>query len=592
MRRATRLDVTELSSTETRRVDGPTVHPERRARTADVLVDVLVDAGVDAVFGLPGGAISPVFDALLDRPGIRLVTTRHEAGAIFAAIGYARATGRLGVVVVTSGPGILNTVTGLAAAHADGVPILLLAGEVARASQGKGGLQEGSAYALNVVEITKHVCKMACEVPTSSAAPHLVRRGIDLALSGRQGPVALTMPLDLLSAEVRVPTLASAVAAEPRIDDAALEWTAQTLARSPRKVILAGSGARGGDGPARVRALAERLSCPVITTPKAKGVFPESHPLALGVFGIGGHPSATHYLEGGVDTLLALGTSLGDLATNGWSDLLRPRRSLIHVDIDAGRIGRAYEAHLGVVAPVHRFVEALLEVLPRAAGPASFGVERYEDAETHRAGAGGAITPPRALWELQRILPNDALFTVDSGEHTLFATHYMQADFPDTFSAMLGLGAMGSSVPAALGAALAHPGRTVAAICGDGGFAMCAAEIVTARELDAPIVVAVFDNHRLGMVEVGHRMVYGRSPDFGGGSLDVAGAGAAFGAQTVVIRRPFEILAAAPLIEERDRPVVLDIRIDPRASMPRNARTQKLVDDMGWPGAQAGEDPS
>lgn len=557
---------------------------ERTARSADLVVDQLAQAGADVVFGLPGGAISPVFDALLDRPDLKLVTTKHEAGAVFAAIGHARATGRLGVVVVTSGPGILNTLTGLASARLDGVPVLVLAGEVARASQGKGGLQEGSAYALNVVGIAQQVCKFACEAPTASVAPSLVRRAIEVAQSGRQGPVVVTLPLDVLSQPVRVPEVSGRRQVEHFVAPEAVEHAARALTESRRKVLLAGSGARFGDGPARLRAVAERLACPVITTPKAKGVFPESHPLSLGVFGIGGHPSASRFLEGGVEVMLAVGTSFSDLSTNGWSPLLRPSRTLIHVDVDGARLGLNYEPQLGVVAPAERFLEALLERLPAARGPASFGVERYHDAEARAVGARGEITPQRAMWELQRVLPSDTVYTIDSGEHTIFGIHYLVADAPDTFQAMTGLGAMGSSVPAALGVASASPGRTVAALCGDGGFAMCAPEIATAAQRGLPILVAVFDDRRLGMVKVGHELVYGRSPDFAIDTMDVARAAEAFGADSLVILRPGEILEHAERIRNRARPLVLDIRIDETETMPRNARTQKLVDDMGWPG--------
>jgi acetolactate synthase-1/2/3 large subunit len=554
-------------------------------------VQVLEAAGVDVTFGLPGGAISPVFDALLDHPGIRLVTTKHEAGAIFAAVGYARATEKLGVVVVTSGPGILNTLTGLATAFADGVPVLVLAGEVARSSQGKGGLQEGSSYALNVVGSTRPVCKWAAEIPSASAAPHMIRRAIETATSGRQGPVLLTLPLDVSSQAVAVPEQFGATAAAPQVAPEAVARALEALLGSTRKVILAGSGVRFGAGPARLKALAERLGCPVITTPKAKGVFPEGHPLALGVFGIGGHPSTSAFLAEGVETVLAVGTSLGDLATNGWSPLLKPSRCLIQVDIDGAQLGRAYAPQLAVEAPAEVFFDALLARLPagrarRAGAAAPFGVRRYQEPEVRSLGDEGRITTQRALWELQHILPEDTVFTVDSGEHNVFAIHYVTAERPDAFIVMTGVGAMGSSVPAAVGAQLGLPGRAVAVLCGDGGFAICAPEIATAAQHGLPLVVAVFNDQRLGMVEIGHRMVYGRSPDFGLDPVDVAGLGAALGADTLTVTQPGELLAAAPRLSARTRPLVIDIRIDRTESMPRNARTQKLAEDMGWPGAQ------
>lgn len=559
---------------------------ERMARTAEVLVQVLESAGVEAAFGLPGGAISPVLDALLDHPKIRVVTTKHEAGAIFAAIGYARATEKVAVVVVTSGPGILNTLTGLASAFADGVPVLVLAGEVARSAQGKGGLQEGSSYALNVVASTRPVCKWAAEVPTSSAAPHMIRRALEVAQTGRKGPVVLTLPLDISSQPVPVPAQFGAATQEHTLEPKAVRWAADALTRSERRVIVAGSGVRFGEGPRLLRQVAERLGCPVITTPKAKGVFPESHPLALGIFGIGGHPSSSEFLEEGVDTLLALGTSLGDLSTNGWSKLLKPRHTLIQVDIDGSQLGRGYAPQLAVEAPAAAFLQALLPLLPKKGRPVSYGLRRLQEPGVKEVGEEGHITPQRALWELQHILPRDTIYTVDSGEHTLFALHYMSADRPDAVMTMLGVGAMGSSVPAALGAKLGHPERSVAVLCGDGGFAMCAPELATATQHGLPMVVAVFNDGRLGMVEVGHRMIFGRSPDFGLEPVDVAGLGAALGADTLTVTQPGEILAAASRLVGATRPLVIDIHIDRTESMPRNARTQKLAEDAGWPGAE------
>ncbi len=302
-------------------------------RGADLLVRMLEEAGVECVFGIPGGAISPVHDAMIDS-NLRVITTRSEAGAMFAAAGYAHATGKLGVVAVTSGPGALNAMTGLASAWCDGLPVLLLIGEVPRPAHGKGVLQDGSAHGLQIIEMMSHITKLALEVPRASNLPHMARRAIATAMSGRKGPVVLTLPLDVSLAQLTPPRVGGAVRVGDVLAPATIDEITDLLLRAERPVLLAGSGCRGAGAPARLQTIAERFGCPVATTPKAKGVFPEDHALALGVFGLGGHMSAQRYMESGVDVVIALGTSLGDMATNGFSPALQAP-ALVHVDIDA-----------------------------------------------------------------------------------------------------------------------------------------------------------------------------------------------------------------------------------------------------------------
>jgi acetolactate synthase I/II/III large subunit len=560
---------------------GATANPKRRLkdqtmRTADVIVDVLAKAGVTAVFGIPGGTICPIYDALIDHPEIKCVTTKHESAAVFAAIGYARITGRIGVVAVTSGPGVLNTLTGLATAYCDGVPILILAGEVSRETYGKGALQEGSAYSLNIVEMASHISKAALEIVEPQSAPALLRRAIATAMTGKKGPVVMTVPLNVSKATITVPSVSQSSSTHFEIDSVSMDHAAKALSRSARMVIFAGSGCRHDRGPELLKELAEVLQCPVMTTPKAKGVFPENHPLSLGVFGMGGHPSTTAYLEHGIETILAIGTSLGDLATNGWSKLLQPTRSFIHVDVDAAQIGRAYTAHVGIACSVETFVEEILLRLPPAFGRKRFGVRCHADAEAAQAETPSTIAPQRALWELQHVFPSDTIYTIDSGEHYFFALHYLRATRPDTVITMTGLGSMGSSVGAAIGAQLARPDRRIAVICGDGGFAMTCGEISTAAAEKLPIVFVVFNDGRLGMVELGHLAIFGRTPAFAVGPVDVAAAGRALGADSYTVDRPGQLLEIEALQERGHRPVVVDVHIDPKIKMPKNGRFEAL----------------
>ncbi|WP_437930360.1 thiamine pyrophosphate-binding protein [Sorangium sp. So ce291] len=546
-------------------------------RTVDVLAGILADLGVRTVFGLPGGTIAPLYDALLDRPEIEIVTTRHESSAVFAAAGQARLTGDLGVVLVTSGPGITNAMTGLASAHCEGLPVLVLVGEVPRRVFGRRALQEGSPHHLDVVGMTRSITKMAVEIPGPSAAPGVLCEAIAAARSGRPGPVVVTLPLDVATAPASPAPVSAREPASPQVPPRVIEEVASLVSGGHRTVLLAGSGVRGGGGPQRLLAFAERAQLPVVTTPKAKGVFPEDHPLSVGIFGLGGHPSATALLEAGVDVLLAIGTSLGDLATNDWSKLLEPRSALVHVDVDASRIGRVYTTHVGVVAPAAAFLEQLSERIPPAAERRTFGIRRHHDpAIAAAAGAEDRIAPRRALWELQRAMPPDAIYTVDIGEHTLHAVHYLETTRPDAFIVFMGLGSMGSGIGAALGVKLASPARAVVAICGDGGFAMAGTEVSTAAALGLPLIYAVMNDERLGMVELGNEVIYGRTPRFSTGPLDIVAMARALGAEAITIRRPGELLACASTFAALRGPMVLDVRVDPTVRFPMNGRFAAL----------------
>jgi acetolactate synthase-1/2/3 large subunit len=551
--------------------------PQAR-RGADLLVEMLEQYDVEVVFGIPGGAISPVHDAFLDS-GIRVINTRHESGAMFAAAGYARMTGKIGVVAVTSGPGVLNSMTGLATAFCDGMPVLLLVGETPRASHGKGILQDGSAHGLQVVEMTRSISKLALEVPSASALPHLLRRGITTALSGRRGPVVMTLPLDVITSHVSPPRRAGHLMMRSVVEPEVLDEICSRFLTANRPVILAGSGVRGEGAPARLRDVAERLSCPVVTTPKAKGVFPEDHPLSLGVLGVGGHRSARRYLESGVDMVLAIGTSLGDIATEGFLPQLQAA-TLVHVDVDARQMGRSYSPTHAVVASASDFLGGIGERLaerrskPRMLRGGTGGIARHELPSSAKP---DRIATQDVISEIQEILPSDTIYTVDSGEHFVFATHFLQLAHPDAYLVMTGLGSMGPSIGAAIGAQLAHPDRFVAAICGDGCFSMNAFEIATAAAERLPIRVFVFNDERLGMVEIGHQRIYGRTPEFSLKPLDVCSLAQGLGATTLRINGIGQLRAARATLLHARGPVVIDVRVDPEIFLPRIERVAAMV---------------
>lgn len=548
----------------------------RHPRAADRIAALLAAQGVEHVFCLPGGPIAPLNDALMDISSIRSITMRHENSAMFAAAGYARTSGKLGVAVVTSGPGILNGMTGLASAYCDGIPLLVLVGEVPRALHGKNALQDGDH--LGIRNILDAVTKWTAEVPDANAAVPMVQRAIQIAMSGRRGPVALTLPMDVLAGPARDTHTAAVETKDMRIPGDIMASVARAIQASATGVIFVGAGVRNQGGSIPLRALAEQLRWPVMTTPKGKGVFPESHPLSLGVFGMGGHPSAQGYMQQGVDTVLAIGTSLGDLATNGWSPLLRPRQTLIHVDIDAAQIGRNYAADLSIAAPAALFMRELYTRLPpRPVRDQELvhGVQRHEDPTQLGNGPEGRIDPSRAIWEIQQLLPENTIFVVDSGDHFFFATHYLQIDRPDAYVVMTGLGSMGSSI-SAIGIKQARPDRPVAVICGDGGFAMMAPDIATAAQHEMEIAFFVLNDERLGMVERGNNRIYGRTPSYATTPLDVPRMARSLGARAATVMHAGELASLGLDTLLRKKPLVVDVRIDRHVEMPHNQRIAAL----------------
>jgi acetolactate synthase-1/2/3 large subunit len=552
------------------------VEAPAQLRAADLAVQMLEQAGVDVVFGLPGGAISPIHDALLDSK-IRVVTTRHEAGAMFAAAAHARATGKLAVVAVTSGPGVLNCMTGLGTAWCDGVPVLLLVGEVPRGAQGKGVLQDGSSHGLQIVEMARHLTKLAVEVPRASALPHLLRRAIVTATSGRQGPVVMTLPIDVTTAKLTPPRIGGTITMGGIVDLEQIEEVAELLKSAKRPLILAGSGVRADGAARRLITVAERLGCPVATTPKGKGVFPENHRLALGVLGLGGHPSTRRYLEEGCDVIVCIGTSLGDLSTDGFTPLLQTP-AFIHVDIDAKQIGRSYSPTHAIVASAKDFLGALADRLGDAFSEGATpsvraGVIRHE---IEKQAAPNRIASHHAIEKLQNMLPGNAIYTVDSGEHFMFATHYLKINQSDSFLVMTGLGSMGQSIGAAIGAQLANPGRAVAAIVGDGCFAMNAFEIATAVQEKLPIRVFVFNDEKLGMVEDGHKTVYGRQPSYATNPLDVCLVARGLGALAVRVESIEELDALDEIVGNHAGVVIIDVAIDGDIHMPKVDRVAAM----------------
>lgn len=548
----------------------------RPPRVVDHLARTLEAAGIEMIFGVPGGAIAPLYDALLDRK-IRILNFRHETGAVFAAMGAAL-QGKRVCVLVTSGPGITNAITGIAAAFLDGLPVLVIAGEVPARNAGRGALQDGTTHTLDVLAMVRPVTKLALALLHPGSAEATLRRALATSMSGRRGPVFLTLPSDVGSSR----TKPAAFAPGPRLffetnADLCVE-AAAALSTAERPVILAGWGSRDPQVRAALVTIAERLQCPVISTPKGKGTFPEDHPLAAGVLGYGGHPSAVAQLDAGPDVVLVVGSSLGETSTSGWSAGLRPSRCLIQVDIDASVVGRNYQADLALIGPAEDIVPLLASHVAPSASRAPRTIERLEHAPIAVSlvadGAGDAPLHPMAAVRALQQRFGDATYTVDVGEHLMFAVHALRIGTGAEFFGMFALGSMGTGIGVAVGAKLARPDKVVVGICGDWGFQMCGQELATCVDAGAGVVFAVMNDGAMRMVEAGFGRIFGRSPRFSGAQLDFAALATSVGARGIRVSSAADI-ARVPLHVGRDGvPTVLDIRIDPRASFPQAARAE------------------
>jgi acetolactate synthase I/II/III large subunit len=544
------------------------------------LIDVLRDFGVDTVFGVPGGAISCVYDALLDRPDIRVVTTTHETNAAFMAIGYALATGRPGVVLTTAGPGITNALTGLASAFYEGVPVVHIAGEVPRTAFGRGALQEGSASGFDAVSIVRHVTKMATMLARPGSAASVLRKALLTSFSGKRGPVFVSLPVDVAASTLEPQPIHGNVRSSFEVDGAAARRAMEMLEGASRPLLLAGAGTRDQTSRRALLRLAEHIGSPVAVTTKGKGVFPEDHPLYLGLMGFGGHASVLDYLEGGVDVLVAVGSGLNDFTTNAWTPLLHAKRGFIQIDIDSAQLGRNYPIDLGLVGPADAVIGRMLEHRSEDHMAISTGVSgmRIDPAE---ASPKGMLTTAEVALTMNEVCPTDAVFTADMGEHLGFALHYLRVRAQGDFLTCLGFGSMGSGIVAAVGYQFGAPKRRTYAVCGDGGFLMFGNELVTAVRHRVKTTFIIINDSRLNMVHHGMLEQYGRCPDFTHDRVDFAAMARSMGAVGMSITSREEL--AKGLREAPDGPLVLDVTIDADVRMRANQRVAALRQFSGDP---------
>ena len=503
---------------------------------AQAVVEALQREGVEAVFGYPGGANMPIYDALYDfqsfrytplnEDGFRHILARHEQSAAHMADGYARASGRVGVCLATSGPGATNLLTGLATAYMDSSPVVAITGQVPSNMVGTDAFQE-----IDIVGMATSVTKYTFQPLRVKDVPYSIKAAFYLATTRRPQPVLVDIPKDVQQreAELEFPDHVDFPNYKPwpDPDPMVIKTIARAVLGAERPVILAGGGVKLANAYQELQALAELLVAPVVTSFMGKGAFPENHPLSLGCMGMHGSQRTNHIIPE-CDVLLVVGSRFSD-RTTGKMEKFAPNTKVIHIDVDKSEIGKNHKFPVvSLVADAKKTLQALIREIEATAvsGERNTWVKHAQEivvAHTEHDGNGHYMSGVETIKMLRRFLPTKAIITTEVGQHQMWCEQHFRVIEPRTFFSSGGLGTMGFGFPAAIGAKVARPDLPVFDIAGDGSFLMTENSLATSIEEAIPVTVVVLNNRMLGMVAQWQRHFYnrrysgvhlGNSPDF------------------------------------------------------------------------------
>ncbi len=473
---------------------------------AEYLVQQLLQRGVDCLFGYPGGCIMPFYDALIDSP-LKHILCRHEQGAAFAANGYARASGRPGICIATSGPGATNLITGLADAQMDSIPMIAITGQVPTPLIGTDAFQE-----IDVLGLSLSVTKQSFLVERIEDLPAILDQAFTIATSGRPGPVLIDLPKDIQLAKLGRSAAETGHPQEPLavqpLPHEALAKARRMMEASRRPILYAGGGIVLGDAVDAFRRFAETTGIPSVQTLKGIGTLPAGHPLNLGMLGMHGNAEANRLVQQS-DLLIAIGARFDDRVT-GRLDRFAPDAAVIHLDIDPAEIDKLRRANCSIAGEVRPGLEALTAPLPQNLDgwrqECRMRLERELDRE--RAARPDGLTPQRVLEQLAELAGPDAIVCSDVGQHQMWIARHYPVHQPRNHLSSGGLGAMGFGLPAAIGAQFSQPDSTVINIAGDGSVMMNLQELATLARYHIPVKVLVLDNQALGMVRQQQAVCY------------------------------------------------------------------------------------
>ncbi len=547
--------------------------PPQRRTGAFALIDSLVRHGVKHIFGYPGGAILPIYDEIYRaeaRNDIQHILVRHEQGAAHAADGYARATGKVGVCFATSGPGATNLVTGIATAHMDSIPMVVITGQVSLAAIGSDAFQETDIYG-----ITLPIVKHSYVVRQASDMARIIAEAFHIASTGRPGPVLVDVPKDVGLAEcdyqpvkpgnVKLPGYRPTVKGNIRQINAAL----QLLEEAERPLLYVGGGAIAANAHAQVQELAELFQLPVTTTLMGLGAFDEHHPLSVGMLGMHGTAYA-NFAVSECDLLIAVGARFDDRVT-GKLDEFASRAKVIHIDIDPAEVGKNRAPEVPIVGDVRQVLEQMLQrarelEVPSYASRSRLWLERInrwrEDYPLIISHYADSISPQEVIVELSHQAPN-AYYTTDVGQHQMWAAQFLK-NGPRRWISSAGLGTMGYGLPAAMGAKVAVPEEEVICISGDASFQMNLQELATLSQYGISVKTVIINNGWQGMVRQWQQAFYQErysSSNMQTGMPDFALLAEAFGVKGMTVREPGELSDAIAEMIAHQGPVVMNVHV-------------------------------
>ena len=540
---------------------------------AEIVVRALVDQGVTTLFGYPGGAVLPIYDALFHEPRLQHILVRHEQGAVHAAEGYARTSGTVGVVLVTSGPGATNAVTGIVDALMDSVPLVVITGQVPTHLIGTDAFQE-----CDTVGITRSATKHNVLVRNVAELPAAMHEAFHIARSGRPGPVLIDIPKDVqfatgLYAGPKAVTFRHAYAPKTAPEPQAIREAAALIAAARRPVLYVGGGVinSGPHASEALRRFAELCGAPVTATLMGLGAYPATGPAWLGMVGMHGAAEANHAMHD-CDVMVAIGARFDDRVT-GRLDAFSPGSTKIHIDIDAASIGKIVRCDLGVVADAGRALEALIAAWPHEkAGErdAKLAPWRAEIARWRALDSFGFTPSPaeikpqhavKRLYELTR--GRDPFITTEVGQHQMWAAQHFGFDAPNRWMTSGGLGTMGYGLPAAVGVQAARPGALVIDIAGEASIQMMTQELSTAVQHDLPVKVFILNNEWMGMVRQWQELLHGgrHAHSYSQSLPDFVKLAEAYGATGLRVDDPADLDATILKMIETPGPVVVDVRV-------------------------------
>ena len=541
---------------------------------SQVVAEALKKEGVDVIFNYPGGAVLPLFDELYHAP-FRQILVRHEQAAVHAADGYSRATGKVGVALVTSGPGATNTVTGIATAYMDSIPMVVLSGQVATPLIGNDAFQEA-----DIIGITRPCTKHNYLAKDVKELPRILKEAFYVARSGRPGPVLVDLPKDVLvsSTEFKYPDKVFVRGYQPTYEGhpGQIQRALKLILKSKKPVFYAGGGIISSNASKEITLLAERLKIPVTMTLMGLGSFPGNHPLSLGMLGMHGTYRANMSVMD-ADLLIAIGTRFDDRVT-GKTEAFAPHAKIIHVDIDPTSISKNVRVDLPIVGDCKRVLSKWLTMLEEEEiDPFKQGLEKWHHQIEkwkfeHRMAyqQTDKIKPQYVIEKIWELSKGDAIITTEVGQNQMWTAQFYHFLKPRTLLTSGGLGTMGYGFPAALGAQVAFPGKLVIDIAGDGSFQMNSQELATAVQYQLPVKVAILNNGSLGMVRQWQEFFYGKrysssliqevSPDF----VKLAEAYGAIGMRSV---RPEEVVPTLQKALSTSKPVIIDFVVDPEENV-------------------------